>query len=238
MTPIIFSASRIKLYLSCRAQYYDRYVLRKPQNTTDTSSIMGSAIHNAVEYYYLKGYDPISRFTRYVNVMYARKMRQGDLTGMSYNEMLITGRQILAGFPFETYKPRTMELDFTVALIHPITHEVVCNIHGYMDMITADGIVDLKSSKRKPTQAELNRDIQFTLYWYAYAALYDKEPTHVYWHHLRDHSVMEYKATNMNDKLLYICSVIERINADTFEDVKEGGRICERCAPWCMRKGM
>lgn len=235
---ITYSASRIKLYLSCRAQYYDRYVLRKQQDTTDTSSIMGSAIHNAIEHYYTKGYDPIARFTRYINTVYARKMRQGDITGASYTEILSTGREILKTFPFENYNPRAMELDFTVSLTHPITHEHICNIHGYMDMITDYGIIDLKSGKRKPTQAELSRDIQFTLYWYAYSQVYGHAPEYVYWHHLRDQSVLEYKATNMDEKLLYICSVVEKMQKDTFDDVKSGQRICERCAPWCMRKGM
>ena len=229
-----YSASKLKLYQQCRAMYYDRYVLGKKETKGDTSSIFGSALHNAIEYKYAKGYDPIARFTRYVNLIYARRLKYTDIShSMSYNGMFIEGRGILAGFPWDAYHPIQNEIGFTVPFYYQGT--IIAMLHGYIDMITDDNmVIDFKSSKYKPSQNKLNNDIQFAVYWYAVKQLEHIAPNKVIWHHLRDNTILEYDTTNVQDRLDEIGQLIMTIEQDDFEDVEEG-KICERCAPWCMR---
>jgi hypothetical protein len=214
-------------------------VLYKKETSKDTSSLFGSALHNAIEYYYTKGYDPIARFNRYIQIMYHRYSRYYDLTrSISYNDMFKVGKEILTTFPFNDYTPLYTEYDFTVPLIHPFTKSHIANLHGFMDMVCADSIIDFKSSKRKPTQSALNEDPQFILYYYAYYQLFGVYPAHVYWHNLRDHSILEFQPKDIDRKMSAICSTVFAIELDHFDGVKNNERICQRCAPWCGRKDM
>lgn len=238
----IYSASRIKLYQSCRAQYYDRYVARLPETTSDTSSLFGSALHNAIEYYYQKGYDPITRFQRYITVMYARRMSRTNLThSISYSDMFTLGRSILKAFPWSAFKPTHLEYDFTVNFYHPHFKTYLADLHGYVDMIIMyeDGryvVYDFKSSKRKPTQKDLNKDLQFAIYRYALQQIFGSYPTHMYWYHLRDQSILEYLPVKYDEQILEIYDTILAMEIDGLIDVQHDRAICERCPPWCQRK--
>ena len=227
-----YSASRIKLYQDCRAQYYDKYVLRLPETRKDTSGLFGSALHSAIEHRYLYGSNPIQRFARYVSVMYNWYTRKGYTIShsMEYSDMLSQGREILLSFPWKSYDPIELEYEFTVPFYD-------FTIHGYIDLITADGtLVDFKSSKRKPSGDSHDNDTQFLLYYHAYEYRYGYKPAQVLRHNLRDHSVQVFLPRDMETKYAYIETVIKTIEQDTFDDLKDGLPICQRCAPWCGRK--
>lgn len=235
-----YSASRINLYLTCRAQYYDKYILRKKETRKDTAGLFGSALHSAIEERYKSGADPYLRFQRYVNVMYSWYTRKGyDIShSVELSDMMRRGKDILDTFPWQEYNPLHLEYDFTVPLIHPHTGRHVCDIHGYIDLIDASGfIVDFKSAKRKPTVKALNEDIQFTLYAYAAEHLWGELPV-IRRHHLRDHSVMAVipDKARQDIKIDEICSIVEAMELDEFQNVRDGQKLCDRCAPWCGRR--
>lgn len=234
-----YSASRIQLYISCRAQFYDRYVLKHKDAKKDTSGLFGSALHSAIENYYARGLNPYQRFQRYINLVYNWYTRKGYEISHSieYTDMFTQGKVILDTFPWQTYSPRHTEYKFNVPLINPTTKRAVGFIMGYMDMITDDHVVDFKSGKTKPSQNKVDNDIQLALYYYAYGYLFGEYPKSVVRHHLRDHTTTEYKGSNIDQMMSYICGIVEQIESDNFLDVAHGRPICNYCAPWCGRKG-
>lgn len=233
---MIYSASKLNLYRSCRAQYYDRYILRKPNKVKDTSALFGSALHSAIEYRYMHGIDPYQRYQRYVNTIYSWWLNRGyDIRySADIGTMLRDGKAILGTFPWNIFNPVALERNFSVPFRHVM-------LNGYIDLIGRDGdwlqVVDFKSSKRKPKQNDIDTDIQFHIYAYAARSMYGILPAEVARYHLRDHSV-QYVNLLRNDEIMEtVYRTIQSIEKDTFEDVRHEYQMCIPCMPWCSRKG-
>jgi ATP-dependent exoDNAse (exonuclease V) beta subunit len=220
------SASKIKLYLECRKRYKDKYI-DKVAEIENTSSLMGKAIHTAIEAHY-KGLNAAKIYHEYMIARYD-EMLMADAEFkeyQSFSALLKTGRDIISTFPWSIYTPLAQELDFTIPL------DDICYLHGFIDMVTDDGIVDFKSSSRKPKN--LDYDIQFIIYAYAYEHLYNKPATKVYWHHLRTHEQLVWNVADMDIKVRDLQDICRIIAADTFDDIPEPCRVCK---PWCHYKG-
>ena len=216
------SASRLKLYTTCRAQYYDKYIRRQP-DTLNTSSLFGSALHKAIEYYYTKKRNPQYTFRRYMTCMYDHYTKTKDFTEYEpFSTLIKKGNDILSGFDFNRFAPIENELAFT----YDLTDRV--RMHGFIDMVTAHGfIVDFKSSKRKPK--DLQNDIQFITYVWAYVQKYEALPNKVIWYHLRTNELIEVDAATLYSKIGMVKEIAETLADDTFENLS----MCTSCPPWC-----
>lgn len=224
---LTLSASRIKLYQSCRATYYDNYVLGNKQST-NTSALMGSALHKAIEYRYKKNKSPHVTFTQYMTRMYDYWHKSGEefKEYEPFMTLLKTGKDILTAFPWNAFSPIQQELAFEL----PFTENT--RIKGFIDMIDGGGFVDFKSSK-KPSD-NLQNDIQFVIYAWSYKQLYNDWPMHGEWYHLRTNKPYYFtiNPNSIEDKIAQLRMLAERMYMDTFHDVKP----CERCTPWCKFK--
>jgi hypothetical protein len=216
------SASRLKLYTTCRAQYYDKYIARQP-DPLNTSALFGSAIHKAIEYYYTKNRNPQYTFSRYMACMYDYWIKHKEFTEYEpYFQLVRKGHDILGGFPFEELTTRENEVRFSYPLAKNIT------IHGYIDLITTDGIVlDFKTSKRKPK--DLENDMQFITYAWAYQQKYKELPKAVAWYHLRTNEYIYVDAATLAGKIDVVRNVAQTLANDTFETIG----VCKSCPPWC-----
>lgn len=217
------SATKIKDYMMCRLYYYDRHILKGPQ-VKDTSAVMGTAIHKAIEDGY-RGINPVFTYRKTINTELDSAVERGDTINyrLSYNDMLDTGEQILAGYDFTRFHIGESERRFAIPL-----QFVDATITGSIDRITNDGIIlDYKSAKQPPK--DLNNDPQFTIYTWAYINLFGDWPKHVYWYHLRTHRLYEYDTSHVGEKMNLITDTIQRMMADTFESTDR----CARCVPWC-----
>lgn len=226
------SASQVKLYRQCRQQYYDKYVNRPDDyvETQDTSGLLGTGIHKAIEMYYSGGKSPQGVFTTTIRESLAKWQDTGVPVNYrySYAEIIDQGLSILNTFDFSKFSPKYNEMSFDLPFYD------LCKVRGFMDLITEDDvIVDFKSAKRKPK--DLNKDPQFILYAWAYFQMFGKWPKSVLWYHLRTHETFEFKFDWNTFDSVVLDTVKEMIN-DDFSDLS--GERCSNCAPWCYRYGL
>lgn len=223
----VTSASKIKDYMLCRRYYHDRHVLKTPQGK-DTSAILGTAIHKAIEDTYNGGQYPYYTLQHTIGkeLDYAHNNGIPVTYRQSYAEMIETGTEIIGGYDFTRFVNGTSEYAFEL----PLTEGVV--IRGIIDRITEDGIVlDYKSGKRKPK--DLSNDVQFTIYVWAYTQMFHKMPKKVYWYHLRTHELIEYSTAKLEAKMFDLIHTVTTMKNDTFADMNSAAGRCKNCVPWC-----
>lgn len=220
------SASQIKLYRQCRQQYYDRYILQIP-STQDTSGLLGTGIHKAIELYYAQGKNPLATFSKVVRDTLNNWQDDGTPVSYyySYSQIVDQGTEILSTFNFEQFRPKINELAFEVPFYD------MCKMRGFIDMVTEDGgIIDFKSAKRKPK--DLNNDPQFMVYYWAYFQKFGEKPAYVRWYHLRTHEVFDFTFDwNRFDSV--VVDTVKEMVTDDYADLT--GAKCSNCAPWCFR---
>lgn len=191
---------------------------------------MGSALHKAIEYHYERPYKGSAQkvFYNYMTRMYDWWHKSGVefKEYESFGELLKTGKEILSTFPWQDYKPLRQELAFEL----PFTEHT--SIKGYIDMIDNGGFVDFKSAKNPPR--DLQSDIQFIIYTWAYNQIYYEWPRSGIWHHLRTNKQIEFVIFHgeVKRQIEDLKIVAETIYADNFEDI----RPCAKCPPWCKFK--
>ncbi len=232
MTLPEFSASRINTYKTCPRLYRHNYIERT-EEPKHVLTIMGSALHKAIETFYLQGTNPKAVFSKefYAGVTYA----EANL-GLKGKDSPVTvatlGISILDAMDW-SFKP--LELEMSFRLPFPSAENPICTLRGIIDMILDDGIIiDHKSSKVKPSKKKLADNYQFTLYAWAFRELYGKLPSKVYWHHLRTHELIEADVlSDFEEKIKVIAADIVTIINDTeYEKVERTGfctYVCNYC---------
>lgn len=178
------SYSQLSTYLQCPLQYYFQYVQCIPWNYTPSAVVFGSSIHNAVEYYHrslMNGHtasldDVVGKFTSdwgsqiEANSIKWRKPEEPA-------ELLTKGIELMELYHNEygELAPEAVELEFRLPILDTTTglfiesHDVV----GKIDAIIGDGnIMEIKTASRASNQAEIDNNLQLTLYSWAYRMLY------------------------------------------------------------------
>lgn len=229
-----FSASRIGTYQTCPRLYYYQYINRHEQ-PKHILTLMGSALHKAIEAFYTQGTQPLSVFSRefYGSLRHA-DIELGVRGKESPAEVFLIGKAILESIDW-SFKPRQIELGFNLPF--PSKEEPICNMRGFIDMILEDNtLVDHKSGKTKPSRKKLTENTQFLVYMWAYRELYGQFPERMYWHHLRTAELVEVKIDNFDQRLEELEHLIKKIQADTaYEKVEQNGfcrNVCnfyEKC---------
>lgn len=207
------SASRIKLYAECRYRFYLQYVAGKDV-PAHPSTILGSAVHYAIERFFIAQEDLYSTFLA--------KMDELD-RNREHVQYLSEGLQILKQNDLSVYRPRVVELPF----VEQFTENTF--VLGFFDLLDErDWIVDFKTSQRKP--AVIDHDIQFALYAWSYERLFHRPPARVIYHHLRTNTQIDADIDALiEDTLPRARRIAELIVSDHFDDVN----VCVRCKPYC-----
>jgi hypothetical protein len=223
------SASQLKLYRQCRQQYHDKYITPRENviRIEDTSGLLGTGIHKAIELYYKAGKSPTGVFTSTVRDTLAEWQDNGIEVNYyySYADVVEQGLDILAGFDFTQFNPVENEVAFNLPFYD------ICKVRGFMDLITDDDtIVDFKSAKRKPK--DLQSDPQFMLYAWSFFQMYGRWPKKVLWYHLRTHETFEFNF-DWNKFDAIAVQTAREIVSDDFSDLT--GERCSKCSPWCPR---
>lgn len=223
------SASQLKLYRQCRQQYHDKYITPREDivRVEDTSGLLGTGIHKAIELYYKSGKSPAGVFAATVRGTLAEWQDSGVEVNYhySYAEVVEQGLDILSSFDFSQFKPLHNELAFNLPFYD------ICKVRGFMDLVTEDDvIVDFKSAKRKPK--DLQSDPQFMLYAWSFFQMFGRWPKSVLWYHLRTHETFEFKFDWAKFDTVAVQTARE-IVTDDFSDLT--GERCAKCSPWCPR---
>lgn len=192
------------------------------------AAALGSAVHGTVESVYRSWglgqtiLDPITIF----QAKFKEELGDTEVDHSYYNKLLIDGIKMVGDYNWSLRTPVELEQQFLI----PFPNEVrpVCLIKGYLDHIFDWGFVDLKTNGKKPTATELDNDLQFIIYAWAYERLYGRVPEKCIWHHLRTHQDIE---ADVVGKIAILEPIIHTLLTD-IEYKKTTGFHCR----WCPHK--
>jgi hypothetical protein len=233
-----FSASRFNLYKTCPRLYKMQYI-EGLEGNKHVYTVMGSALHHAIEEYYAGKTNFLPVFSNYFNEAIASAVgsEKGLVASNLIGKASQLGQTILRGLNWDQFVPARIEYGFRLPF--PAENPLVL-MRGFIDMITEDGcIIDHKSGSKKPTGPELANNPQLLIYVWAYEQLFGVKPKAVYWHHLRTLELVEAavmvdydtKIQKLEESLVHI------LNDTEFTKIDQGyfcNRICahvELCWP-------
>lgn len=224
------SASKLKVYAMCPRRFWYEYI-EKAERTKHPAAAMGTAIHKAVELGHQKirdgqdaGLVSIMSVKDYSDTLDEVAAKDGIVVDTFYYR---DGVKMMQAYDFTKRMPVESELEFRLPFPDPISP--LCYIHGYIDQMYDWGIVDLKSSKRKPMQGLLDNDLQFITYWWAYHQITGEVPNHVLWHHLRTSEDLVAAVAHKTDD---VARVVERIYDSQVTGIYDKcvGEACRICS--------
>jgi CRISPR/Cas system-associated exonuclease Cas4 (RecB family) len=222
------SASKLKTFSSCPKKFYYEYVDRQ-ESTKHIAAIMGTAVHKSIDSVYSARRN--GHASQDVDILYHIAWTEEFIRspGAVYDRKVFEdGLGIVKRYDFEKRTPNATEFEFRLPFPDPIMP--MCEIHGYIDQMYDWGLVDMKTSKRKPAQVLLDNDLQFIVYAWAFYNIVGENPNHVLWHHLRTGEDLEFNLSI--DKVDLASRVVERILESQESSVwdRNVGEACLFCS--------
>jgi hypothetical protein len=178
---LVLSASKLKTYKLCSQRYKYQYVDKLP-SPKHPAAALGSAVHATIDKVFKQRQDPVSLFIQEFNHELHNYNISLDHLSYGYAKSLSDGIAMVGDYPFSSYTPKETEVEFWEGFPNDSSS---IKIHGYIDQLYDWGIVDLKTNARKPKQEDLDNDLQFILYQWAFKKLTGSYPRKVLWYHLR-----------------------------------------------------
>ena len=197
--PKIFSHSRLATFEDCAKRFEYRYVLKIPTDTERIEAFVGKRVHEVLERLYRaaeRGHVPplekvVYRYNQLFEDNYdadrVRIVRDG--TPLEFYRRL--GEHCLTAYyrrhyPFDGDETLGLEQRVTFALDEKREYR----FQGIIDRIVRarDGVIeihDYKTSKRVPTQKQVDEDRQLALYQIGLAQRYPDQPMRLVWHYLQ-----------------------------------------------------
>jgi RecB family exonuclease len=217
--------------MDCEYQYYLRYIERVPIKE-GAASVYGTAVHRTIK----TGYENNLPKEEWVSVFKSEWMALTSKRDIVYNsdteflKRFKDGQDVIAKyydrFVKKKAKPIACELFFGRSKPVTIGNHVMV---GVIDQIDANNnVIDYKSGA-KPTKMELDLDLQFTIYSYAYRQLFKKEEEGLVLRHLGTMKDMVTTRTESDFELLLeeANKVEKKLKGKVF--VRNLGRGCSNC---------
>jgi putative RecB family exonuclease len=240
-----FSNSRLNTYENCPLQYRLRYVDQVEVPVRESiEAFVGKRVHEALEFLYLsveRGYKPtLSEVLDHLREAWEREwtdavhiVRQGET---------IAGYRAIAQRCLTLYYRRHDPFDrgrtvgAEVLVTCPLDPERDLHLQGYVDRLVDLGgghyeIHDYKTSRRLPSQADVDRDRQLALYQMGVIQqLPDVASVRLVWHYLAHDKMLVSSRTPeqlraLRDAVIELISEIEQATA--------GGEFPARITPLC-----
>lgn len=225
------SASKITRYLSCKSDYVSRYLLGMRPTVETTWSIFGTACHSAIQAGYEGTGFPFSVAEKVISDKFSA-IDDIPHVGYSRADVLRKTYAVLDSFDYDLFSPAQMELEFLL----PFTAngEVLCEIHGFIDMYTTDNrVIDFKTNSKAPSQKEVNCSVQLALYAWAIWKMRGEWPNEVAIYHLNTSRLIKADIYSLRDRLFDIEALIrEMIVLDKDTPIE----TCKNCSPFCALK--
>jgi putative RecB family exonuclease len=239
-----YSHSRLSTFEQCPMRYKFQYIDKIRVKRDGIEAFMGSRVHEVLQKLYddlsmskpntldelLEYYDKLWEENWHSNVVIVRKNYGAD----HYRN---TGRQAIITY-YEQYEPfdSTTTLGTEEKFIIPLDDENRYKLIGYIDRLarTPDGTIeihDYKTSKRLPSQEDVDNDRQLALYQLAIQTKWPKEKDmKLIWHYLIHNMEMVSSRTaeQLEKEKSDILKIIAEIEStDSFEALESA--LC----PWC-----
>ncbi len=174
------SFTQISTYLSCPLKYYFQYVKQIPWPFKPEGLVFGSAIHRALEHYYLGRKDgreaPLKELLAIYDAAWEKESGEHTIqykNGNTPDSLRQTAESMLTTFT-DTVRPGqilAVEESFSVELADPDTGVAIdIPFEGRIDLIeqTPNGIavIDHKTAAKAYDQNRIEHDLQLTAYSY------------------------------------------------------------------------
>jgi|GEM_PF-4360264 len=184
---IELSPSKIQTYMTCPLSYYFKYVEKIP-TITNGRAWMGSAVHYGIEQAFteksnqagIEGY--LHKFrNRNIEINWQEEepeiieqeglnLLKSYLISNEFKNIEIINTEVEINIPFNI--DMSTKSISTVSFVEWKESEQDNNtIRCFIDAVLKDGIIDWKTTKRKWTQDQVERSIQFVIYALAYSYL-------------------------------------------------------------------
>lgn len=214
---IFISASMIDDYLSCSRKPY--YRINKPDVKVDNREMtLGNITHKTIELHWSNE----DKARDYANT-------QLDILLPSDKSAKLSMEGFMDNF-FQHFVAYVTPKD-SIEKNFKIPFQGDSFIVGKMDRITPDSVIfDWKTTKNPPT--DISKNVQFTLYNWAYKNVFGKSPSGVYYAALVNGKLLRYKHDDFIENLLIneiIPEVIQNIKNKKFKPDGIFKRSCYRC---------
>lgn len=214
------SASKLKTYALCPYKYKYTYIDRLPQDKHPAAAL-GTAVHETIDGIYKQRQDPVSLFVQQFDKQWYDFNLPTD-SGL-YSRYLSDGIIMVGDYDYTARVPINTEVEFRLKF--PNDAHAICIIHGFIDQMYDWGFVDLKTNGRKPKQEDLDNDLQFILYQWAFRLITGSQPTQSVWYHLRTQEDIIADVVGKDDVAeRAIVTILE-----TKEYIKNRGPHCRWC---------
>jgi putative RecB family exonuclease len=246
-----FSNSRLNAYENCPMQYRLRYVDQVPIPPRESiEAFLGKRVHEALEFLYLnvsKGYKPsLLEITNHMHEAWDHEWSEAVhivRTGETVAGYRAIAERCLANY-YKKHDPfdRGRTLGVEVLVTFPLDADRDLHLQGYIDRLVDLGgghyeIHDYKTSRRTPSQADVDRDRQLALYQLAVSQqLPDVASMRLVWHYLASGRMLVSTRSpdqlrQLRDDVIALIGKIERATAA--QDLPP--RISPLCN-WCEYK--
>ncbi len=183
------SASQISTYLQCARKYRLRYVDACVPEFKSAALAFGSAMHSAIEWFHTEKIDGRTPALDAVLRVFRADWSSEQETGIRYDEDESAVQfESLGATLLDLYVARVgtetivaSEVPFEVPLVDPETGEAYgVRLRGYFDALFgepgAETLVEVKTTARRFTAADLRRKIQLAAYRYAFRQVRGRTP--------------------------------------------------------------
>lgn len=228
---IDLSYTMLNSLMQCEYLYYLRYI-KKVKLSENSASVYGTAIHSTIKMAYdngLKAEEMSEIFKReWIQLCSSRDVV--FFSEKDYLNKLIEGQKLVAKYYNKFIKgvPEPKKVEYFIGRKEGIKLGKY-NVVAVFDQITHDDIiVDVKSGV-KPTQNQLDLDLQFTIYSYVYRQLYGKEEKGLILRHVGTMKDLETTRTNKDFEILLeeVNKLEDKLNSNVY--LRSLGRNCARC---------
>lgn len=234
---IKLSATSIKDYVECQSKMrYRRMRLRSLP--VSTALIKGGVLHDVIEEYEKSIISAEEMAYAYQKAL-THRLTEPNVEfnrWSSTDKLLASGQKLLRNY-LKYRRGEILEVEWSFAFDRETMEGIPYQIIGRIDQIAiidnVMSVVDIKSSRLKPTKFEIAGDYQFTMYALAYLMQNGQLPGAIYNFHLESGDYIEYPRTKTDLKLFRIKMdkiVTELTEIKQWEDHhKDKGWHCNRC---------
>lgn len=213
----VFSATRIAMFARCPLEYVARYLLSLPVPVSPYA-VVGSAVHSALQHMWEHEYQAYE----IQHVYHTHVEQQAKEAGIVVPAHLYRDGLVLVSFFRKHAFPQPLYIEHEFLVPFP-KEQPECFLHGFMDYVFEDGVVDIKTSRQKPDSLRTN--IQFLVYYYAFSVLFDRSPAFVAWYHLRTNEFIPLVDPDMDFLLRSVRSLLEAQQQQMWHSYTQ----CNRC---------
>jgi putative RecB family exonuclease len=239
--PPLYSHSRLSCFESCPKQFHYRYVLRIPAESESIEAYLGKRVHEVLERLHRfvgRGLVPsldkvVTRFRQLWQDGFDRARIRIVREGLDEADYVALGERCLRQFYRQHYP---FDADETLGLEERVTAEIDAargyRIQGFIDRLSRarDGaleIHDYKTSRRIPSQRQLDADRQLALYQLAVSTSHPSAPIRLVWHYLT------FGATRVSTRTPEQLAEIRSATAELIGRIEVEERFEARPGPLC-----